>query len=435
MTTDPAGTWPARRFAVAAAVAAAVLVGGLGGWAAFADLAGAVIAPGKVRGASNRQVVQHRFGGTVAAIEVRDGERVRAGDILLRLNDTKLRADRAILQRRLDEGRVRRARLVAERDDTGTIVFAGDLVARAAGDRDLADIMAGQERLWAARTATHNEARAQLVSRRSQIRDEIAGFEAQVAAAHRQKDILLPERDIQRNLYAGNLIPRTTVVEFELRVAGIDRDLALFVSEIAAARSRIGETEITLSRLEAERLEAVIAELRELDIQILDLEDELRTVEDQLSGTDITAPVAGIVHASTIHTLGAVIRPADPILSVVPLGETLIVELRVEPQSIDQLHHGQTATVRFPAFNARLTPELAGTVERVSADRVIDGDTGRPYYVAEVVLPAPELERLEGQQLIPGMPVEAFLRTTERTPLSYLLKPLTDHLNRVFREE
>jgi len=435
LTPASAETWPVRRFTIGAATAAVILVAGLGGWAAFAQLAGAVIAAGEVRGASNRQVVQHRFGGTVAAIEVRDGERVQAGDVLLRLNDTQLRAERAILQRRLDESRARRARLTAERDQVAAIAFDDDLLARAEHDTDLSSIIAGQERLLAARSATYNETRAQLLSQRAQIDEEIAGFEAQILAAGQQKAILLPERDIQQELYTQNLIRRTAVVELELRIAEIDRDLALFVSEIAAARSRIVESEIALSRLEAERLEEVIAESRELDIQILDLEDELLTVADKLSGTEITAPVAGVVHASIIHTPGAVIRPADPILSVVPLGEPLVVELRVEPQSIDRLHRGQSAMLRFPAFNARTTPELEGTIKRVSADRVIDKATDQAYFVAEVVLSAPELERLGGRQLVPGMPVEAFVRTTERTPLSYLLKPLTDHLSRAFREE
>ncbi len=424
--------WPARRFS---AVAAMALVGGVGGWAALAELAGAVIAPGEVRAASNRQVVQHCFGGTVAAILARDGDVVAADQVLLRLNDTRLTAERAILQRRLDESRARRARLSAGRDGETAISFDRDLLTRAERDAELADMLSGQARFFAARADAHLEARAQLANRISQIEDEIAGFENQIAAANPQRAIVLPEIEALRGLYEQGLARRTTLAELRLEAARIDRDLALFGSEIAGARSRIGENEIALSRLDAERREEVIAELRELDVEVLDIQDELSKVDDELSGIEIAAPVAGIVHDSTVHTRGAVIRPADPILAVVPSAERLIVEARVAPESIDRVRRGQEAMVRFSAFNARTTPELAGAVERVSADRTIDEATGQPWFTVEIAVSARELERLDGRALIPGMPAEVFVRTAGRTPLSYLVKPLTDHMRRALREE
>ena len=432
---DAPRAWPTRHLSIVAATAALVLVGGIGGWATLANLAGAIIAPGEVRVASNRQVVQHRFGGTVAAILARDGDAVQAGDVLLRLNDTQLQAQRAILQRRLDESRARRARLVAERDGAAAVTFGDDLLARARHDADLAELMSGEMRLFRARTETHLDSRALLESRIVQIEHEIAGFEAQIGAATRQHAIVHAEMEIQRGMFERGLERRTPMVERQLEAARIDRDLASFASRIAGARSRIGEHRISLNRLDAERLEEIVAESRALDVQILDLEDELLAVDDELSGIDVTAPVDGIVHASTVHTPGAVIRPADPVLAIVPLAERLVVEARVAPASIDDVHHDQRATVRFPAFNARTTPELEAVVARVSPDRVIDEATGQPYYSVEVAVPAPELERLEGRTLIPGMPAEVFVRTAERTPLSYLVKPLTDHLRRALREE
>ena len=434
-TCDVPREWPTLHLSIAAAIAALVLIGGLGGWAASAKLAGAVIAPGEVRVASNRQVVQHRFGGTVSAILARDGDAVQAGEVLLRLNGTQLEAERAILQRRLDKSRARHARLVAERDGTEAIAFGAELLARAGHDADLTELMSGETRLFEARTRRHVESRALLESRIAQIEHEIAGFESQIGAATRQHAIVTAEMEIQRGMYEQGLERRTPMVERQLEAARIDRDLASFASRIAGARSRIGEHRISLSRLDVERLEEIIAELRELDVRILDLEDELLAVDDELSGIDVTAPVDGIVHASTIHTPGAVIQPADPVLAIVPRAERLVVEARVAPASIDDVHHDQVAAVRFPAFNARTTPELEGMVERVSPDRVIDEVTGQPYYAVEVAVPVPELERLDGRALIPGMPAEVFVRTAERTPLSYFVKPLSDHLRRALREE
>ena len=427
--------WPAKRYSVVAATAALALTCGLGGWAAFAELAGAVIAQGEVRVASNRQVVQHRFGGTVEAIMARDGDIVHAGQILLRLNDARLKAERAILQRRLDNGHARRARLIAERDGAGEISFNADIRARARHDKDLAELLSGQIRLLAARTATHRESRALIDSRIVQIRDEIAGYRNRMEAARRQEEILRPEIETQRSLYERGLVRRARLIELQLESVRLDRDLAAFASEIAGARSRIGENRVALNRLEAERLERIVIELRELDTQTLDLEDELSKIDDELSGIDIVAPVDGIVHASTVHTASAVIRSAEPVLAIVPLAEQLIVEARIEPASIDRIRRDQPAMVRFPAFNARTTPELEGRVRRVSADRMIDQIVGQPYYVVEVTVAADELERLDGRALIPGMPAEVFVRTDTRTPLSYLLKPLSDHLRHALRED
>ena len=433
---DAASGWPVWRYSIAAAIATGALVGVLGGWAAFADLAGAVIAPGEVRVASNRQIVQHRFGGTVAEILVHDGDVVRAGDVLLRLNDTRLRAERAILQRHLDGSRAQRARLVAERDNASTISFGVDLLARAGRDPALADLMSGQTRLLAARSDTHREARAQLESRIDQIENEIDGFESQIAAGNRQSEIVRGEIRTLRGLYERGLTMRPLLVERQLEAAGIDRDLAAFASQIAGARSRIGENRIALARLNAERLETDrhgAPRTRNPDTgsrgrAVQNRRRTLRHRRRRAGGRHRAWPRA------CIHT-GAVIRPADPVLAIVPSAERLIVEARVAPESIDELHLDQTAVVRFPAFNARTTPELSGTVARVAADRTVDQVTGQPYYAVEVAVPPREIERLDGLALIPGMPAEIFMRTAERTPLSYLLKPLTDHLRRAMREE
>ncbi len=426
--------WATKRYSWLAALAAVALLGGLGGWATLAELSGAVIALGEVRVESNRQVVQHPFGGLVGEILVRDGDRVQAQDALIRLDATRLKAERAILQNRLDETRARQSRLRAERDSEASIPYAEDFVERAVTHPSVGEILKGQERLFIARAETHSRARAQLRSRIVQIRDEIAGLEGQVAAATEQREIIRADLARLETVLAQGYVRQERVSNLKLEETRINRDIASFISQIAAAHSRIGENEIALVRLDAERMEDVVTELRDLGAQLSELQDELVKIDDQLARTEIRAPVAGVVHASTIHTIGAVIQPAQPILFIVPQAERLIVEARVEPAAIDQLYTGQIATVRFPAFNARTTPELEGVLHKVSADRMVDETTGLSYYLAEIFIAPRELSRLAGLTLIPGMPAETHIRTTARTPLSYLLKPLLDNFQRALRE-
>ncbi len=433
-STDFLESWATKRYSWLATLAAAVLLGGLGGWATLAELSGAVIALGEVRVERNRQVVQHPFGGSVGEILVRDGDRVNAQDVLLRLDATRLKAERAIVQNRLDESRARQARLRAERDGEASIPYAEDLVTRAAEHLDVAEMLKGQERLFQARAATHSRAQAQLRSRIAQIRDEITGLEGQVAAATKQSEIVREDLVRLERVLAKGYVRRERVINLRLEETRINRDIASFVSQIAAAHSRIGENEIALVRLDAERIEEIVTELRDLGAQLSELQDELVKIDDQLSRTEIRAPVTGVVHASMVHTIGAVIQPAQPILFIVPQAEELIVEVRVKPESIDQLQFDQAVTVRFPAFNSRTTPELEGTIRKISADRIIDEASGLAYYLAEVFIAPQELRRLAGLSLIPGMPAEAHIRTTTRTPLSYLLKPLLDNLQRALRE-
>ena len=433
-STDFLESWATKRYSWLAALAAVVLLGGLGGWATLAELSGAVIALGEVRVERNRQVVQHPFGGSVGEILVRDGDRVNAQDVLLRLDATRLKAERAIVQNRLDESRARQARLRAERDGEASIPYAEDLVTRAAEHPGVAEILKGQERLFQARAATHSRAQAQLRSRIAQIRDEITGLEGQVAAATKQSEIVREDLVRLERVLTKGYVRRERVINLRLEETRINRDIASFVSQIAAAHSRIGENEIALVRLDAERIEEIVTELRDLGAQLSEFQDELVKIDDQLSRTEIRAPVSGAVHASTVHTLGAVIQPAQPILFIVPQAEELIVEVRVGLESIDQLQFGQAVTVRFPAFNSRTTPELEGAIRKISADRIIDEASGLAYYLAEVFIAPQELRRLAGLSLIPGMPAEAHIRTTTRTPLSYLLKPLLDNFQRALRE-
>ena len=315
------------------------------------------------------------------------------------------------------------------------IAFDPELIARSRSDEELAALMSGEAQLFEARTRTYLEERAQLEIRVEQIGHEITGLEGQTNAANRQRTIINEEMEIQKGLHEKGLAGRTQLIERRLEAVRVERELAAITSRIAEARSRIGETQISLARLAAERLEQIVTELRELEIESLDLMDEIRKVDDELASIDVTAPVTGVVHASRIHTQGAVIGAGGEVLAIVPLAERLLVEARVPTTSIDEVRLDQEAQVRFPAFNPRTTPELIGKVERISADRMVDEATAEAYYEVDVEIPAQQVERLEGRRLIPGMPTEVFMRTSPRTPLSYLVTPLTEHVSRAMREE
>jgi membrane fusion protein, type I secretion system len=412
----------------------ALLLGGLGVWGTQVQIAGAVISSGQIMVEMRQQVVQHPDGGVVGDILVQNGDTVAAGDVLLSLDGFLLTSESGVLQQQLDEQSARAARLKGERDGV-EIRFAAGLLERAESQPEVQEILAGQRRLATARVATLNSALDALNERKLQISDEIAGQQAQLRALDQEVDILGEELKNMEVLLAKGLAEASRVLSLrreDARLLGRRGDL---LSTVARNRGRISEIGIEQIRLRDARREEAITQLRDLLTSQAELRERQLAIWEQMSRLEIRAPVAGVIHGMQVFAVNSVVQPGQTILNVVPQNTDLILSTRVAAINIDSVYIGQVASIRFPALDSRSTPELIGRVAGVSPDVLIDQATGQSFYSADLTLDPGQLERLGGQMLIPGMPVEAFIKTSDRTPLSYLLKPLSSYFARAFREE
>jgi HlyD family secretion protein len=411
-----------------------VLAGGLGGWASTAEISGALIAPGSVVVDSNVKKVQHPTGGVVGELLARDGDIVKAGDVVVRLDDTVTKASLAIVTKNLDGLWARAARLQAEQQGLDKIVFPASLLDRA-GDPDVKNIIASETKLFEVRTTGRTGQKAQLRERITQLNEEIGGLVAQEKA--KDQEIVLVEKELQgvRTLYDQHLVQISRMTVLERDAARLNGERAQFIASRAQAKGKITETELQIIQVDKDLVSDVSKDLRETNDKIGEFVERKVTAEDQLRRTDIRAPQDGMVLQSTVHTVGGVITAGDAIMMIVPQADALSVEAKVNPQDIDKLQIGQKTLLRLSAFNQRTTPELNGVVSRVSPDVTTDQRTGQSYYTIRVSMPREEIARLGDAKLIPGMPVEAFVQTGDRTMLSYLIKPLSDQLMRAFREK
>ncbi len=423
-----------RRHLVGGLATTALLVFGLGGWAATAQLAGAVIAPGQVVVDSNVKKVQHPTGGIVSELLVREGQVVQAGDVVVRLDDTITRANLGVVRKSLDELEARQARLEAERDGLGEIAFPGELLTRM-DHPDVARAVGGERRLLELRRTSRAGQTMQLRERIGQLREEIQGMSMQLAAKARESELIAIELDGVRDLYRKNLVTLQRVTALERDAARITGERGQLTAAQAQAKGRISEIELQILNIDNELRSEVARELRDVQAKIVELVERRVAAEDGLKRVDIRAPQTGAVHQLAVHTVGGVVTPGEALMLIVPRSDELTVEARVMPQDIDQVRVGQAAVLRLSAFNQRTTPEIGGEVSRVSADISTDQRTGMSFYTIRVALPPAELAKLGGLKLAPGMPVEAFVRTGDRTALTYFTKPLMDGINRAFREE
>lgn len=423
-----------RQHVIAGTVVVAVLTIGVGGWAATTDVSSALIAPGSIVVDSNVKKVQHPTGGIVGEVRVRDGDRVKSGDVVVRLDETVTRANLAVVTKGLNELSARKARLEAERDGAESIAFPADLLGRAQ-DPDVAAVMASERKLFELRRKARTGQKAQLRQRISQLEEEISGLSAQRDA--KAKEIALIDRELTgvRELYQKNLIQLNRLTQLEREATRLEGERGQFVAATAQAKGKISELELQIIQIDQDLSSEVARELREVDGKIGEFVERKVTAEDQLRRIDIRAPQDGTVFQSTVHTVGGVISAGDAIMLIVPDADNLTVEAKVNPQDIDQLKIGQIALLRFTTFNQRTTPEINGTVTRISADISTDQRTGLSYYTVRIGLPPEEVARLGDVKLVPGMPVEAFVQTGQRTVLSYLVKPFYDQLTRAFREK
>jgi HlyD family secretion protein len=422
-----------RRQTLAGLGVVIVLFGGFGVWAATTALSGAVIAAGQVVVESNVKKVQHPTGGIVGEIRVRDGDRVQTGDLLLRLDETVTRANLSMVVKQLDQFEARQARLIAERDDLPNFNVPASLLARQAHP-DVAEVLAGERSLFEARRTAIQGQRAQLKERVAQLREEIRGLEAQALAKRKQVALINQELEGVEKLYKQNLVPITRLTSLQREASRLDGEEGQLVAQIASSKGRIAETELQIIQLVQELKREVATELRDTQAKIGEFVERKVAAEDQLKRIELRAPQDGFVHQLAVHTVGGVINAGEPVRLIVPQADTMVVEARIAPQDIDQVHPGQQVTLRFSAFSQRTTPEIYGTLSRVSADLTRETQTNVSYYTIRITIPEEELKKLEGKALLPGMPVEAFIQTGSRTALSYLVKPFEDQVARAFRE-
>ncbi|WP_407940897.1 HlyD family type I secretion periplasmic adaptor subunit [Mesobaculum littorinae] len=416
-------------------VALVLLVGGFGTWAATTTISGAVIAGGQIEVESNRQVVQHPDGGVVDEILVTEGQRVEAGEVLIRLDSTLLRSELNTVESQLYELMARRARLEAERDEAAFVTFPDALVEAAQDSAIAAELMQGQERLFEARNESIAREVETLERQSQQIEDQIEGIEAQQTALQSQLSLISQELESQQSLFDRGLAQASRVLSLQRESARLSGTVGELTANAAQARERISGIEIETLKLGTNRREAAITQTRDLQYRELELTERRNSLRERLSRLDITAPVDGVVYDLQVFAERSVIRPADPVLYLVPQDRPLVISARILPIHIDQVSVGQQVTLRFSAFSARTTPELFGHVTRLSADAFTDERTQQSYYRAEIRLDEGEIAKLPGQlALIPGMPVDAFIRTDDRTPMAFLVQPLSDYFSRAFRE-
>jgi len=423
-----------RNLAVGLALVA-LLVGGAGAWAAMAEIAGAVVATGTVVVESEVKQVQHQEGGIVQEIRVRDGDAVAAGDLLIRLDDTVTRANLAVVTKQLLELGARQARLAAEQAEAAEVVFAAPVETSSGAQAGLwREIAESQQALFAAR-------RVALAGRKRQLEEQIVQFERQIEGLAAQRDgkaaeIALIEEELTdlEALFAKKLVAKSRVTALKRDRARLVGERGGFIAQIAQAREAISERRIQILQLGEERRAEVLTELQEVRGRIAQLEEQKIAAEDQLRRVEIRAPRSGVVHQSAVHTIGGVLAGGETAMLIVPQEDGLVIEAQVAPVNIDQIGPGQAARVRFPSFDQRTTPELAATLLTVSPDLSRDETTGLTFYTARLAIAEEELVRLSGRALVPGMPVEVFLTTQDRTVLSYLVKPLTDQIAHAFRE-
>lgn len=423
-----------RRHLTLGLVASFVLIGAVGGWAATSELSGAVIAAGQLVVESSVKKVQHPTGGVVGELRVREGDSVKAGDVVVRFDDTQVRANLAIVTKALDELDARQARNEAERDGGNSLVFPADMVRRTA-DTEVARLIAGEQRLFETRRASREGQRSQLREQVSQLREQIQGLIEQIRAKDNEIRWVREELKGVHDLWSKNLVQFTRVTALERDGSRIEGDRGALTASLAQSKARISETELKILQIDEDMRTEVGKELADIRGKRSELVERRVSAEDQLKRIDIRAPQDGIVHQLAVHTVGGVVTPSEPMMLVVPKSDQLIVEARIQPQDIDQLYVGQKALLRFSAFNQRTTPELNGSVSMLSADVSQDPKTGLSFFIVRLSVSPAEIDRLQGLKLLAGMPVETFIQTVPRTMLSYMVRPFSDQMSRAFREK
>jgi HlyD family secretion protein len=424
-----------QRYMVVGLIMFGVVTFGIGGWAATSQLSGAVIGQGVVVVDSSVKKVQHATGGIVGELRVREGDSVNAGDILIRLDETQTLANATIVTKSVDELLARQARLEAERDSVDEIAFPRVLLDRTKDSKsDAARAITAETKLFDLRRQARSGQKAQLKERSAQLQEEIKGYSGQVEAKQKEVAFINQELEGVRSLWQKNLVPIQRMTSLERDAARLEGERSQLGGAIAQSKGKIAEIELQIIQIDQDLRSEVGKDLIETRSKLSELAERKIAAVDQLNRIDIRAPQSGRVHQLSVHTVGGVIAPGEQIMLIVPDADALAIDVRITPRDIDQVYAGQTATMRFAAFDQKTTPEIEGQLSVVSADITQDQRTGASYYTARASLRAQEIEKLGGAKLVPGMPVDVFIKTRGRTALSYLIKPLQDQAERAFKE-
>jgi HlyD family secretion protein len=422
-----------RPYLVTGYAALAFLAFGIGGWLVLTDLAGAVVAPGTIVAATNVKKIQHPTGGVVGAIFVKNGDHVKAGDVLLRLDETVTRASLQLITKQLDELVGQQARLVAERDDAQNVQFPDGLVRRGT-EPSVADILSGEQTLFEKRISTQRAQANELSERISGLREEIAGTEGQVAAKSKEIGLIGEELKSLEGLEAQQLVPTSKMMALRREGARLEGERAALVAGIGQSKQKIAEIEVQRLAMQGQFKSDSVKDLRDVQGRIAELSERRTAAEDQLQRIALKSPVTGVVDQLSMFTVGGVINPGETAMVVMPDADRRVIEAKIRPQDIEGARKDATAIVRLTAFDQRTTPTIEGVVTTVAADVTREPQTGAMYFLARIEIPDAELRKLGDHVLVAGMPAEVQIKTSSRTALSYFLKPLMDQFAKAFKE-
>ncbi len=408
------------------------LIGGVAVWAATQQISGAVVASGRVVVASNLRKVQHPTGGVVSKITVKNGDEVKQDQLLMRLDETITKANLSVVQKQINELSMRASRLEAERDGLPGVIIPGILKGK--DTEDVQRIIRGENNLFRSRHESRQKQKAQLRERIAQHGEEIIGIEGQVKAKATEKTLIGKELAGLETLEAQKLITTNRMVSMRRQAARLEGEHGQLLASAARIRGQITEVELQILSLEQEAQTKIVDELRQIDSKLAELAERRIAAVDQLNRIDIRAPISGVVHQMTVHTVGGVINSGEPVMLLVPMDDKMVIEARVLPQDIDRVYLDQPTRVRFTAFNQRTTPELDGKTTRIGAELTRDKITGETFFTVRIEFSEKEVARLGDNKLQPGIPADVQIRTADRTALSFLTKPLQDQLSKAFRE-
>ncbi len=416
---------------IGSSIVMVILIGGFGGWAASAQLAAAVVAQGSIVVAKNVKKIQHREGGIVAKINVENGDEVRSGSILITLDDTQVRAALGVLKSQMEELAGRRARLLAERDTLDAIKFPAELSTSSEG----LSILSGEQRVFEDNQSTRVSQKEQLTARIGQFGEEIKGLQAQQASKQRELKAVRKELRRIKRLHRKKLTTIARVEAAEKEEERVKGALGGFKAQIARAGGQINEVKLQILSIDQRARTEAQKELRIVEAKLAELDERRLAAQDRLQRMVLRAPIDGSVHQLNVHTIGGVVSAAEPLMLIVPQNDKLSVEVRFNATDIDQVTIGQKARIRFSAFNQSTTPEVPGVVTHIAPDVIRDSKSGLSYYLGRLNLTADGVKKIGNRKLLPGMPAEIYITTSERSALSYFVKPFTEKFNNMFNEE